>query len=48
MNSRSPDAVTEAPICCNLRARMKELAYLVLSPAAERSIWATPSSVCGS
>lgn len=48
MNSLSPEAENEAPTCASLREIMKLLAFLVLSPAAERRTCATPNSVCGS
>lgn len=45
MNSRSPEADTEAPIWANLRAMMKLLAFLVVRPAADRRTWEIPNSV---
>lgn len=48
MNSRSPDALKDAPICASLRRMIKALAFFVESPAAERNRWANPNSPWGS
>lgn len=48
MNSRSPEALKDAPICASLRRMIKAEAFFVDKPAAERKRCAEPNSVCGS